>query len=102
MIRKRWHLFPPSQTHLLYPTRIPYEESSVFSPINIANPCIEHYPRLVEATPYTVTLEAGDVLFVPKHWWHFVESLEVSISINTWVEVVSEIIKPLSDYLLSL
>ncbi|XP_071788662.1 HSPB1-associated protein 1 homolog isoform X1 [Asterias amurensis] len=88
--RKRWHLFPPNQTHLLYPTRIPYEESSVFSPINIANPCIEHYSRLVEATPYTVTLEAGDVLFVPKHWWHFVESLEVSMSINTWVEVESD------------
>ncbi|XP_038078353.1 HSPB1-associated protein 1-like [Patiria miniata] len=88
--RKRWHLFPPSQTHLLYPTRIPYEESSVFSPVNIANPALDRYPKFVEATPYVVTLEPGEVLFVPKHWWHFVESLETSISINTWVDVESD------------
>ncbi|XP_022084577.1 HSPB1-associated protein 1-like [Acanthaster planci] len=88
--RKRWHLFPPSQTSLLYPTRIPYEESSIFSPINIANPAVDRYPKFVESTPYVLTLEPGEVLFVPKHWWHFVESLEVSISINSWVDVESD------------
>jgi len=33
--RKRWMLFPPSQTNSLYPTRIPYEESSVFSQVEL-------------------------------------------------------------------
>jgi ribosomal protein L16 Arg81 hydroxylase len=39
------------------------------------------------AEPYIVDLEAGDVLYVPHNWWHYVESLTTSISINTWVEL---------------
>lgn len=34
-----------------------------------------------------IDLEPGDVLYVPKNWWHLVENLETSISINTWVEL---------------
>ncbi|MCI4378356.1 hypothetical protein PGIGA_G00214880 [Pangasianodon gigas] len=58
--RKRWHLFPPDDTECMYPTRIPYEESSVFS----------------------------QVLFVPRHWWHYVESVDpVTVSVNSWIEM---------------
>lgn len=31
---KRWYLFPPSDAEMLRPTRIPYEESSVFCTTN--------------------------------------------------------------------
>lgn len=33
-----------------------------------------------------VTLQPGDVLFVPNHWWHFVEAVETSLSVNVWLE----------------
>ena len=36
--RKRWFLFSPNETDLMYPTRVPYEESSVFSEVNILRP----------------------------------------------------------------
>ena len=38
-----------------------------------------------------VTLVPGDLLYVPRHWWHYVESVgeEPTVSINTWVEIVS-------------
>jgi ribosomal protein L16 Arg81 hydroxylase len=37
-----------------------------------------------------VDLEPGDVLYVPHEWWHFVECLDLSISINTWVEMETD------------
>uniref|UniRef100_A0A8C6WE03 HSPB1-associated protein 1 n=1 Tax=Nannospalax galili TaxID=1026970 RepID=A0A8C6WE03_NANGA len=86
--RKRWHLFPPEDTPLLYPTRIPYEESSVFSKINVVNPDFRRFPQFQKARRHTVTLSPGQVLFVPRHWWHYVESIDpVTISINSWIEL---------------
>ncbi|EDO33970.1 predicted protein, partial [Nematostella vectensis] len=83
--RKKWTLFDPMDTDNLYPTRIPYEESSVFSKVNITSPDYQAFPLFRKATPYEA--KAGDVLLVPKHWWHFVECLDTTISINTWVEM---------------
>ncbi|XP_052497905.1 HSPB1-associated protein 1 isoform X2 [Budorcas taxicolor] len=74
--RKRWHLFPPEDTPFLYPTRIPYEESSVFSKINVVNPDLKHFPQFRKARRHMVTLSPGQVLFVPRHWWHYVESID--------------------------
>ncbi|XP_012588605.1 PREDICTED: HSPB1-associated protein 1 isoform X2 [Condylura cristata] len=86
--RKRWHLFPPEDTPLLYPTRIPYEESSVFSKVNVANPDLKRFPQFRKARRHTVTLYPGQVLFVPRHWWHYVESIDpVTVSVNSWIEL---------------
>ncbi|KAG1687999.1 HSPB1-associated protein 1 [Nymphon striatum] len=88
--RKKWILFDPSDSSCLYPTRIPFEESSVFSKVDMLNPDLEHFPKFSESTPFCVVLEPGDVLYVPHHYWHFVQALENSISINTWVEMDSD------------
>ncbi|XP_046570365.1 HSPB1-associated protein 1 homolog isoform X2 [Haliotis rubra] len=88
--RKRWHLFPPSSTEALYPTRLPYEESSVFSEVNVGQPDLGRHPRFKESQAVVVTLEPGQVLYVPCHWWHYVECLQTAISINTWVELPSD------------
>lgn len=70
--RKRWRIFPPSASKDLNPTRIPFEESSVYS--NATGRGDE------------IVLEPGDLLYLPKHWWHFVECLDpISLSINLWL-----------------
>ncbi|KAM5281103.1 HSPB1-associated protein 1 [Ctenodactylus gundi] len=85
--RKIWHLFPPEDTPFLYPTRIPYEESSVFSKVSVVNPDLERFPQFQRARRHVVTLRPGQVLFVPRHWWHYVESIDpVTVSINSWIE----------------
>ncbi|XP_046850826.1 HSPB1-associated protein 1-like isoform X2 [Xenia sp. Carnegie-2017] len=52
--RKRWLLFPPEQGEFLYPTRIPYEESSVFSQVNVKNPDTTKYPKFQHARAHEI------------------------------------------------
>ncbi|KAM3607520.1 uncharacterized protein V6R79_009149 [Siganus canaliculatus] len=86
--RKRWHLFPPQDTVNLYPTRIPYEESSVFSQVDVLHPDLKKFPAFQRARAHVVTLQPGQVLFVPRHWWHYVESVDpVTVSVNSWIEL---------------
>ncbi|XP_034417459.1 HSPB1-associated protein 1 homolog [Cyclopterus lumpus] len=86
--RKRWHLFPPEDTEKLYPTRIPYEESSVFSRVHVVHPDLKRFPAFNGARAHVVTLQPGQVLYVPRHWWHYVESLDpITVSINSWIEL---------------
>jgi len=86
---KTWTLFPPSESQYLGPTRVPYEESSVYSQINFIN-LGQNPPHLMDnlrrASAYQVTLDPGDVLFVPHHWWHqVVTTSRWSVSVNTWI-----------------
>ena len=80
---KTWQLWSPSATNDLFPTRVPYEESSVFSRADT---------RKVESTvlppDFVATLSPGEVLFVPRHWWHDVEcsSDEACVSVNVWLD----------------
>ena len=76
----------------MYPTRIPFEESTVYSQINIQHPNLECFPRFKvilnmmnksseiflinclcskKSNPYVVDLNPGDVLYVPHNWWHY-------------------------------
>ena len=54
--RKTWTLFSPSDSPHLYPTRIPYEESSVFSKVNVVHPDLELHPHFTTATSYEVSV----------------------------------------------
>lgn len=92
---KRWYLFPPSDAEMLRPTRIPYEESSVFC---TTNPTSSQFQK----NCYKVDLQPGDVLFVPKHWWHYVESIHTSISINTWLEQIDDDVDRIRESLVHL
>ncbi|CAL1528166.1 unnamed protein product [Lymnaea stagnalis] len=83
--RKLWILFPPEDSPFLYPTRVPFEESSVFTQVNIRKPDLSLHPKFKLTHPVVVTLSPGQTLYVPRHWWHYVESLDPSISVNVWI-----------------
>ena len=51
---KKWTLFSPEDTISMYPTRVPFEELSVFSDVNVVDPDFEKYPLHKDATPYQV------------------------------------------------
>ena len=53
---------------------------------NLADNTQEMLDKLRQASVYQVTLEPGDVLYVPHHWWHHVVTTSSwSVSVNTWV-----------------
>ncbi|VEL25603.1 unnamed protein product [Protopolystoma xenopodis] len=86
--RKRWVLFSPNDSVYLYPTRIPLEESTVYSQINMLSPDFKLHSLFHNATPLETILEPGDCLLIPRHWWHFVQSYgdEPTCSINLWLD----------------
>lgn len=89
--RKRWILFSP-HTPNMSPTRIPYEESSVYSERTFFSPNDPNQNRDISEYAYIVDLEPGDVLIIPPKWWHYVEALENSLSFNAWIPIVSNLI----------
>lgn len=32
---------------------------------------------------------SAQVLYVPRHWWHYVESVDpITVSVNSWIDMV--------------
>ena len=85
---KEWLLWPPE--HDLCPTRLPYEESSTFSSVDVLNETHVKSAVRIVATP-------GDVIFIPKHWWHLARNLNTSVSINTWIDLASDSLDRLKE-----
>ncbi|KAJ0173719.1 hypothetical protein K1T71_010868 [Dendrolimus kikuchii] len=82
--KKLWLLFPP-ETGGLKPTRVPYEESSVYSELNFFCPNnVEVFNGLTGGR--IVELSAGDALLVPRGWWHYVQNVDpINIALNVWI-----------------
>ena len=92
---KLWLLYPPSQTHLLMnrfgspPTDVRYVDAAEF-------------PNFASAVALRAIQLSGEVIFVPSGWYHQVENLDETISINhNWfnaanIDLVAESL--LGDY----
>ncbi|VVO19275.1 cupin-like domain-containing protein [Pseudomonas fluorescens] len=53
--------------------------------VNPDAPDYQRFPASREVTFLRVTLQAGDLLFLPEGWFHQVESVTTSLSVNFWV-----------------
>jgi len=82
---KRFHLFPPSDLRWLYLGQVS-NSALLTSPIDPRNPDLDRYPDFRHAHGTTAELEAGDLLFLPLGWAHFVESPTASFTYNYWLK----------------
>jgi hypothetical protein len=71
--RKVWWFCPQDQSEYLYPDRH-------VSPVDPLAPDYDQFPLFRKVKPYVVTLEAGDVLYIPEWWWHVTQALTATIS----------------------
>nr|CAD2195871.1 unnamed protein product [Meloidogyne enterolobii] len=110
---KRWLLFPPKTD--LNATRLPYEESSVFSSIDIIGATMKEVEENYIPSPFVVICEPGDLLFVPQKWWHSVQCIakindntkntknlnnQLCISLNKWFPTENDLIESKKEALL--
>jgi hypothetical protein len=42
------------------------------------------FPRLFLANPIRITVRAGESLYIPKNWWHWVRTTKKSFATNYW------------------
>lgn len=86
--RRRFTLFPPEQLVNLYVGPLDFTLSGQpVSMVNLQNPDFARFPRFKEALAEAevAELEPGDALYLPKLWWHNVESLDpFNVIVNYW------------------
>ncbi|GAA5841377.1 hypothetical protein JCM9279_000631 [Rhodotorula babjevae] len=89
---KTFTLFPPSEAYCMHEQPFPHATyvfdpaTSTFSirrtdpplslpwiPIDLDSPSLSQHPRFAHARPLRVTLEQGDMLYLPALWFHRVE-----------------------------
>jgi lysine-specific demethylase 8 len=82
---KQVWLFDPGQFDRLYPRGAQFPGLDNFerqSQVDIHHPDYEAFPELRRAAALECHLRQGDTLFIPSNWWHEVETLEPSLSVQ--------------------
>ena len=81
---KHWTIFSPQDYEYLYYTKTKgsLEWSSVLN--SLKEPDLKKFPLYAKANPITFVLHAGEVLYLPRGWTHFVENITPALMINTW------------------
>lgn len=100
--RKQWYLVPPQYSYLLYDCFGESLACHLHADIECGDSVF--FPGLTKARKYAIEViqEAGETIFVPSKWFHNVENLEPTLSINhnwlngtnlhcSWDKVQSEI-----------
>jgi len=80
--RKYVRLYAPSHTDSLYPFQEGLTTNT--SQVDLDAPDHERFPLSSKLPHVDCLLEPGQMLFIPKGWWHYVKSLSVSFSVSFW------------------
>jgi len=59
--------------------------------IDPTSPDLETYPEYANSTQFTLKLEAGDVLFLPSLWFHYLTQSHGCIAVNFWYDMEFDI-----------
>ena len=64
----------------------PFTDNLAKSQIDPEIPDLSRFPRTQSVTFFTGNLQPGDLLYIPRGWWHFLRAPDQSISVNLWHE----------------
>lgn len=81
--RKEWVLFDPRDTLRVSP-HPPWSGVPNYSRADAIEPDLERFPRMRGLRRWRAVLEPGELLYVPRRWWHQARSVDVSMAMNFW------------------
>ena len=84
--RKQVILFPPAQSFHVYPYPVGHQMDN-FAMVDVEKPDLDRFPALRRAQALEAVLEPGEVLWLPRFYWHYVFQLDApseNISLNFW------------------
>jgi hypothetical protein len=81
--RKKFLLLEPRFTRMVH--RHPfYSGVPNYSPVDAEQPDFSRFPRFRGAPMLRAVVEPGDLLYIPRLWWHQAHSLTTSFAVNLW------------------
>ncbi len=96
--RKRFTLVAPRQSASVYPNSF-FDSVPNGCRVDIEHPDYARFPRLREVETFVADLSPGDVIYIPRGWWHHVRTLDLSISVNFWwAHGVRRLLAQAADY----
>jgi hypothetical protein len=81
--RKLIYLISPEYTASVYPSD-KYDPGATLSSVDLDHWDSDRYPLFGNARMYHVELAPGEMVFIPRGWWHYVRSLEASMSVSNF------------------
>jgi hypothetical protein len=65
-----------------FDTESVYNDRTCFSAVDLDRLDLDAFPRMRDVVVLETVVAPGDLLFLPLGWWHWVRSLDVSISLS--------------------
>ncbi|MFN3189919.1 MAG: cupin-like domain-containing protein [Aureliella sp.] len=93
--RKRLHLAAPVDTPNMYVSK-KFDQGTTISEVDLNDVDHERFPKFRQVRHAEIILNPGEMIFIPRGWWHHVQSLDKSISVSNitfdWVGIVRDVI----------
>uniref|UniRef100_A0A915PPS1 JmjC domain-containing protein n=1 Tax=Setaria digitata TaxID=48799 RepID=A0A915PPS1_9BILA len=80
--RKFLRMVPAVESEKVYPRKDGILTNT--SQVDVQHPDMTKFPRFSEAHVFDCTLYAGECLYIPAGFWHYVFALDPSISVSCW------------------
>ncbi|MBD3557335.1 cupin-like domain-containing protein [Planktothrix sp. FACHB-1355] len=81
--KKEFLLFSPDETEKLYVKEL--NQACWVSPVDPLHYDADEFPLFREAKAFRAVIAAGELLYIPIFWWHYVTALDTSISVSMFI-----------------
>lgn len=77
-------VYAPTESEKLYPFKTNLYLRNTSEVDVDAKDALQRWPNIQKAAFSECILNAGEMIFIPKKWWHYVKSREMSLSFSFW------------------